>query len=55
MNKFDKRCEGMRKFDSPRMARQVATRRRRKGDSRRKQVAYRCKACGYWHIGAAEG
>lgn len=47
----------MKRFDSPRLAREVVARRRRKrkgDDARRREVAYKCPSCGYWHIGARE-
>lgn len=41
-------CIGKQKFPNPRIAREVAKRRRQRG---KKGDAYRCRYCHQWHIG----
>lgn len=45
-------CEGKRRFDSHKVALQVASRKRR-GDHA--LHPYRCARCGDWHLGSKRG
>lgn len=48
-------CTGKQSFVSQSMADKVAKRRRRSNrDKFERQVAYKCKSCRAWHIGASE-
>lgn len=40
-------CVGKQAFDSPQIARKAAGRRKQR-------VAYRCRHCGFWHVGTTE-
>lgn len=44
-------CTGKASFDSFSLAKKVAKRRRRSMCGDRKSDAYKCEACGKWHIG----
>lgn len=41
-------CQGKHRFESARLANEVAKRRNRRGKT---GEAYRCPHCHYWHIG----
>lgn len=43
-------CEGKERFQSPNLAHKVAGRRRH-GEWHEHRQPYRCKFCGFWHIG----
>lgn len=50
-------CEGKPAFPSLRLAQGVARRRRRgrnKDPDRKTSVAYKCQACGLWHLGGPD-
>jgi hypothetical protein len=45
-------CTGKPRFETPERARSVAKRMRRgKRSYARRDDAYKCLSCGYWHIG----
>lgn len=47
-------CAGKERLTAS-LARRVATKRRGQGRTFRRRQAYRCRFCGYWHVGTPTG